>query len=299
MLGSRLLIQRVGVDGDYRKACALIADLDGKVAAIGLGGTDLYLVSGKRKYVLEESRRLAESAKATPVVDGSGLKDTLERETIRWLGETGAVDIRGKRVLLVSAVDRFGLAEALAEAGCETVFGDLIFSLGLPIPVRSLSTIRVIAALSLPFLRHLPVRMLYPTGNAQGKSTPRHAKFYHWADIVAGDFHFIRKYLPARMDRKIIITNTVTPDDLDTLRERGCARLVTTTPEMAGRSFGTNVMEAVIVALAGKSPCRMDADQYLDWLRRLGWRPRITDLAMAGADTAGREARTMPGPPEG
>ncbi|MDH4179279.1 MAG: quinate 5-dehydrogenase, partial [Armatimonadota bacterium] len=122
MLGSRLLIQRVGVDGDYRKACALIADLDGKVAAIGLGGTDLYLVSGKRKYVLEESRRLAESAKATPVVDGSGLKDTLERETIRWLGETGAVDIRGKRVLLVSAVDRFGLAEALAEAGCETVF---------------------------------------------------------------------------------------------------------------------------------------------------------------------------------
>ncbi len=157
MLGRRLDIERIGVDGDYDKACAMIARLDGEVAAIGLGGTDLYLVAGNRRYVIEQSRRLAQSAQVTPVVDGSGLKNTLERDTIRWLAQHGELDLAGKKVLLVSAVDRFGMAEAFTEAGCQTIFGDLIFSLGLPIPIRSLRTISLIAALLLPILRHLPI----------------------------------------------------------------------------------------------------------------------------------------------
>ena len=39
MLGRPLSIERMGVDGDYEKACEMIAQLDGEVAAIGMGGT--------------------------------------------------------------------------------------------------------------------------------------------------------------------------------------------------------------------------------------------------------------------
>jgi hypothetical protein len=279
MLGRRLVIERVGTDGDYEKACAMIAGLDGKVAAIGLGGTDLYLIAGKRRYVIEQSRRLAESAKTTPVVDGSGLKNTLERETIRWLGASGALELRGRKVLLVCAVDRFGMAEALSAAGCETVFGDLIFSLGLPIPIKSLRTLRLIAAMFLPFVRRLPIAMIYPTGSKQESVKPRHARYYAWAEVVAGDFHFIRRYLPERMDGKVVITTTTTSEDVALLRERGVTTLVTTTPEFEGRSFGTNVMEGVLIALAGKRPEEMQPDDYLGLLRRLGWKPRILHLA--------------------
>jgi hypothetical protein len=279
MLGRRLSIERFGVDGDYNKACAAIADLDGKVAAIGLGGTDLYLVAGKKRYVIEQSRRLAASAKVTPVVDGSGLKNTLERETIRWLAGEGGMELRGKKVLVVSAVDRFGMAEGFVQAGCQTLFGDLIFALGVPIGVRSLGTIRVLAAILLPILRRMPISVLYPTGEKQEHSKPKHGKYFRWADIVAGDFHFIRRNLPERMDGKTIITNTTTPEDVDLLRERGVATLITTTPELEGRSFGTNVMEGVLIALAGKRPEEMAPDDYLELLRRLGWQPRVVRLA--------------------
>jgi len=285
MLGRRLHIERIGVDGDYDKACAMIARLDGEVAAIGLGGTDLYLVAGTRRYVIEQSRRLAQSAQVTPVVDGSGLKNTLERETIRWLAQQGELDLAGKNVLLVSAVDRFGMAEAFTEAGCQTIFGDLIFSLGLPVPVRSLRTISVLAALFLPILRHLPISVLYPTGSAQEKSKPKHARFFQWADIIAGDFHYIRRHLPDRMDGKTIVTNTTTPDDVSLLRERGLAMLVTTTPELEGRSFGTNVMEGVLTALSGKRPEEMQPEDYLSLLRRLGWQPRVVHLASPAQET--------------
>jgi len=51
MLGWRLNIERIGVDSDYDRACAMIARLDGEVAAIGLGGTNLHLVAGDRRVV--------------------------------------------------------------------------------------------------------------------------------------------------------------------------------------------------------------------------------------------------------
>jgi hypothetical protein len=47
---------------------------------------------------------------------------------------------------------------------------------------------------------------------------------------------------------------------------------------LGGRSFGTNVMEGVLIALAGKPPEEMQADDYLDMLRQLGWQPRVARL---------------------
>ena len=43
------------------------------------------------------------------------IKHTLERETIRYLQREGMVDFKNSTTLLVSAVDRFGMAQALVE----------------------------------------------------------------------------------------------------------------------------------------------------------------------------------------
>jgi len=48
---------------------------------------------------------------------------------------------------------------------------------------------------------------------------------------------------------KTIITNTTTQGDVAMLQERGLKWLVTTTPRLEGRSFGTNVIEAFFFAL--------------------------------------------------
>ncbi|MCR4398526.1 MAG: quinate 5-dehydrogenase, partial [Firmicutes bacterium] len=103
-------------------------------------------------------------------------------------------------------------------------------------------------------------------------------KYYEWAEVVAGDFHFIKRYMPARMDGKVVLTNTVTAADIEEMRSRGVAKLITTTPEIEGRSFGTNVMEGLLVALSGKQPCDMTPADYLDLLDRIGFVPRVIDL---------------------
>ncbi len=93
--------------------------------------------------------------------------------------------------------------------------------------------------------------------------------------------------MPADLGGKTIITNTVTADDEALLRARGVATLVTTTPEMGGRSFGNNVLEAVLIAIAGKRPEEMTADQYGRMLAEMNIEPRIKALNEQGVKSNG------------
>jgi hypothetical protein len=277
-LGEKFVIERIGTDGDMQRAIQMIRELDGKVDAFGMGGIDLYVVAGNRRYALREAKKIAAAAQLTPIVDGSGLKNTLERRVINYLQQELKWNFQGKHVLVVSGVDRFGIAEALWNAGCKTTYGDLIFALGIPIPVHRLSTLRFIAHTLLPVLSQLPFKYLYPTGKKQETVNTKYEYYYQHNDIIAGDFHFIRKYMPPELPGKIIITNTVTKDDLELLRERGVRVLVTTTPEMQGRSFGTNVLEGVLISLLGKGVDEAQPEDYNGLLDRLQLKPRIVYL---------------------
>ena len=276
VLGQRLRLERIGTDGSLEKAARLFRELDGKVAAFGLGGADLYLVAGDRRYSFRDIRALAANAKLTPVLDGSGLKHTLEREAVRQLEPV--VGWRGRRVLMVSAVDRFGMAEALAQAGADVLYGDLIYNLGLDAPIRSLPAFQRLARLSLPVLTNLPFKWFAPTGAQQESFVrDRRQKHYRWAEVIAGDFPILNRYRPERLDGKTILTQTITPSDREALRASGLARLVTTTPKLGGRNFGTNVMEAFFVALSGQNR-PLTPDEYLGFIERVAFRPEVTEM---------------------
>lgn len=276
--GESFSIERIGTDGDKGRAIALIRELDGKVDAFGLGGTDLYIYAGPRRYTFRDSAQIAAAARLTPLVDGSGIKNTLERRVIHFLENKRAMSFAGKKALVVCAVDRFGLAEALVGAGTKPVFGDLMFGLGLPFPLRSVEALDRLARVVAPLITLLPTNLFYPTGDLQNENRPRFSQYFRDADIVAGDFHFIRRYMPDSLTAKMIITNTVTASDEELLRERGVGTLVTTTPEMGGRSFGTNVLEAVLIAIAGKRPEEMTVEQYGRMLEKMNIEPRIEVL---------------------
>jgi len=278
ILGEQFVIERIGTDGDIKKAIEIIKQLDGKVSAFGMGGFDLYLQAGKRRYTIRDAVPIAKAAKITPIVDGSGLKNTLERKVINNLAKENEIDFKNKKVLMVSAIDRFGMAEALAETGCKLVIGDIIFGLGLPIPLYSLKSLDMIARVVAPMICRLPFKMLYPTGDKQEHVNTKYGRFYDEADIIAGDFHFIRRYMPETIPGKIIITNTVTSEDVKLLTERGAKMLITTTPKLNGRSFGTNVMEGVLVALAEKPYKELTPADYDELLEKIGFEPRIEVL---------------------
>jgi hypothetical protein len=271
LLGHDFRIERIGVDGDFEAFRNKVLSLDGKVDAIGIGGADLYLVAAGKRYAFRQILQVANQLKETPIVDGSGLKHTLERKAIHILQE--AIDFPKLTTLLVIAVDRFGMAQGLEEIGAKVIYGDLMFSLGLPIPLRSRKSIDRISALALPVVTRLPFKWFYPTGDKQHERKPRFGKIFDEADVIAGDKHAIFRNMPASLKGKIMITQSVRKSDVEELQSAGLKTLYTTTPVMGGETFATNVMEAVVVAALEKMPGELSEQDFETALNALGWRP--------------------------
>jgi len=278
ILGESFRIERIGTDGDMDRFAAMFAELDGKVDALGVGGADIYVVIGERRYAVRQILRLISGAKTTPVVDGSGLKHTLERRTIYSLQETGVLDWKQERALLVSAVDRYGMAQALDELCPNVVFGDLLFGIGLPLRIRSYRGVRMIGAIALPIVTRLPFKWFYPTGEKQEKRSPKYSWAFEEATFICGDWHYIRRYAPDTLSEKTIITQTLRTADLEWLRSTGAKQAITTTPVFGGETFATNVMEGVLVALSGKRPADLTPADYGVWLDKLQWQPNVIPL---------------------
>jgi hypothetical protein len=257
--GTEIVVERIGTDGDAEKARRLFAELDGQVDALGVGGVDLYLRWQEREYPLRAALQLVSGVHLTPLVDGRGLKHTLERRVFELAaGVLG--DVPHFRCGLVPmAIDRQGLAEAVTEVCDQVIFGDLMVGLGLPLAIRGLECYQWVARGLLPFVGYFPMKMLFygESGHTPGS---RYRRYWREADLIAGDFLFMSKYMPENLNGKTIITNTTTERDVDLLRRRGVQILITTTPCYDGRSFGTNMMEAVLTAYAGKGR-RLDDDE--------------------------------------
>jgi len=122
-----------------------------------------------------------------------------------------------------------------------------------------------------------PFEWLYPTGEKQNVRTPKWEKYYRWATVVAGDCLYIKRNMPDDMKGKVIVTNTTTPEDVELFKQCGVKYLVTTTPVMDGRSFGTNMMEAALVAISGKNR-PLTWPELTEMLDQLGFEPQLQEL---------------------
>lgn len=279
LLGERISIERFGTDGNMEAAALKFKELDGTVDAFGVGGGDLGLLVDGKWYQLHSVKPMVRFIKKTPVVDGSGLRNTLEKKAAPFiktrLGDY--INKVGNKAFIMTGADRWGLTRSFLDAGFECAFGDMMFSLDIPIALHTDKQIKFMAALLLPVATRLPFEWIYPVGEKQEERKPKYPKFFNWATVVAGDCHYIKRYMPNNMQGKIIVTNTTTLEDVEFFRSTGVKYLITTTPVLEGRSFGTNMMEAALVAISGKNR-PLSLGEYDELLEKLDFQPQLQEL---------------------
>jgi hypothetical protein len=279
LLGEKISIERIGTDGDMEAAAQKYKELDGKVDAFGVGGADLGALVDGKFFPFHSVQPMVRFVKQTPLVDGGGLKNTLENKAPAFLDQKLGEYIkqRGRKVFVTLGVDRWGLSRSFVEAGYEVVFGDLMFALDIPIAIKSLDGLRKLAKIMIPIVTRFPFEWIYPTGEKQEEHKPKYENWYQWATIIAGDCHYVKRHMPFNMQGKVVVTNTTTPEDVAFFKKCGVKYLITTTPVMDGRSFGTNMMEAALVAVSGKGR-PLSWDELNELLDKLGFEPQLQEL---------------------
>jgi hypothetical protein len=149
-LGQECEISRRGTNGDFQKAIELYKELDGKVDAFGAGGVEFFLEVEDKKYYFRDVKRIRDAIKISKVGDGNGVKGFLEKRAFeyleKYLNEKEGRSLKGLPALKTTVVERYSMGKAMVDAGLDVTFGDFMFALGLPIPMRSLRAARMVAS---------------------------------------------------------------------------------------------------------------------------------------------------------
>jgi hypothetical protein len=252
-----IYLARIGVDGDYYALKKLIKNLQNSdIDSIGLGGTDLFLFIEDKKYIIKDSFKLAKLSTKKSIFDGSIIKNIIEKKIIQNLIDQKIIN-NNQIVLQVSSLDRFSAVKTFLDNNFKVLIGDLVFALKINKIIQNLNELKNIANILLQDVLNLPFYLLYPIGKKQEEEKNKTiyniiSKYIDKIDIISGDFHYMKK-LGDLVKEKIIITNTLTENDIKKLKELKVKKIITLSIYIDNRSFGANVLEAIIGAIINKT----------------------------------------------
>lgn len=280
--GREVEVRRLGCGGDPERARELIAEWDGRVDACGLEGLPIHLELGRSRLPHEVGSALPRAAKATPVVDGGGIRSGLERWGVVLADRAEPGIFSQKRILMLPGLNHAGMAEALGRFSPHIRYADPEIYFGLPdVPlIGSRFTLEQAALPTLERLRNAPFRKIKPPPEPNA-STPVAARSA-WADVLAGDVWTIRRFAPRRLARKMVVVPWARGEDLEDLRRRGASIVVTLMPSLdRGEDLGrwsSAAIEALFVALREDPDAPLNEDTYLDLMADLEWKPAVRYL---------------------
>lgn len=281
-LGQPVTVYRRGSGGDPERACALIKEYDGQVDAIGLDGLPAELALGSTHRPHLTGAKLLASATHTPIVDGSGIRDGLERWGVILADRAQPGIFAQKQILMAPGLNHSGLAQSLGRRGLALRYADPLIYFALPDwpGVGSKLTLEQATAPTLDQLKDAPFRRLHPQPGHPGHQ--RSNEPFEWADVIAGDMGAIRRYAPDSLKHKTIVVEAADEEDLADLRHRGASIVVTLMPALnEGDDLGrwsAATVEAVLAALRPDPNVPLSEDTYLDLMAGIQWTPAIRYL---------------------
>jgi predicted amino acid dehydrogenase len=223
--------------------------------------------------------RFFDLAHQSPVVDGGGVRDAMERWAIRLAADLQPGIWSRKRVLLVPGLNHNGLAQAFGQYSQEIRYADpgIYFSLPSASMIGRAETLDIAEGFTLSQLRSFSFSRLFPMASPDGSE--RYLKSFIWADILAGDIGAIRRFSPPDLKRKIVVTEYVTEEDVADLKSRGASAVVTTMPWLDGASsVSAAAFEGCLAAICAEAKTPASKTTYLNLMAGLDWKPTIITL---------------------
>jgi predicted amino acid dehydrogenase len=275
--GERFAIRRVGTGGNTALARKLVAEHDGQVEAIALGGMAISFRVGERCWRHRETWKIARAAKSTPVVGGRALRRIIDRWAIREIARRRPELFTERNVLFLSGIANWDMVEVMGEYTDSLAFGDPVLHFGMPMVLGSEQALRRYARLAMPILTRRPYVSFFPRGRAaEGIQIRELVRHVQRADVIVGDLRMLEHYLPDDLSHKTLVTDSVGEDMLSVFRGRNAEVVCTTSPQVFGeRRADSQILHALAIAHLAKDIRSIDDQDYLELLQALEAHPRI------------------------
>ena len=103
-----------------------------------------------------------------------------------------------------------------------------------------------------------------------------------WAHFLVASYHAAEQYSAEELQRKVVLTSSITDESLKRLGDEGVHVVIDRTPQLLDRLVGLNVIDAMILASLEKPADQMSDDDYLDVLGGLHFAPRMLGAQIMG-----------------
>lgn len=275
-LGKKFQIKRVGCDGNIDLVKKRVKEYDGQVDVIGLGGISAYFKIGNTVHIHQEAQSVIRQAKKTPIADGRGLKSILQSWTVRSINQRLKDLFNYENVLFLSGVAQYEMAQVMQEYTNNFSFCDPLIHFNTPYVLDSINALEYYAAASMPVLTRMPYSWFYPKGWDGDQWKPLLiGKPFEKAEIIIGDYTYIRHYTPSMLPNKIVVTDSVDEAGIALLKKRGVRTIVTTVPDLFKQRIDINVMHALFAAFLDKKPQEITENDYLEIIDKANIEPRV------------------------
>ncbi len=274
-LGHDFEVVRIGTDNDFKAAEKLVIEWRDKVDAIGLGLVHDHYSVGTRYFHQRDTARLEKLAGDTLVSTGVRLREIVQEWSLRSAQHELGNFFNNAKVLFLSGAANYRLASVMGEFTQNLSFADPVLQFGAPGLLHSLRALELYAAGSHPVLRVGPEDHLPSLAPARRFNRSLLKKAVRDADAIIASYHQLERYGPDELEGKVVLTSTISPDRLQTLKERGVRAIIDCSIQLFEQTVGLNVVEAMILAALGKPAKEIAHDDYLEIFTDLDLKPRI------------------------
>jgi hypothetical protein len=154
-LGEEFVLERKGCNSDLKRMVEEIKKADGNADMITIGGIHINYITLKSKVPFRDAKKLVKAAVKTPVVDGENFREWIEPYFVKLLIDRGVIH-KNQTVLFPMSANRLAMAKQFVDAGFEKIiYGDLVYDLGVNIPLYSLNAVNRIAAIGAPIFANI------------------------------------------------------------------------------------------------------------------------------------------------
>jgi predicted amino acid dehydrogenase len=275
-LGEQFHIRRFGADWQLDKAEDLLRRACDDADAVGLGLVRGHAVVGTRRLPDRLTARFERLVTGVPVTTGAALRMFFDEWAIRHVQAEEKQYFTNARVLFPSGIDNYRSAAVLSEFTHNLRFADPVTRHGIPRVLRSLRSLEAYCTVTSAFrpgAAGTGARDAAPPRLAWNRRALRRA--LEWAHVIAAPVWQIERYTADELGDKVVLTSSVTDASLGPLAEKGVLAVIDCTPKLLDRIVGLNVLDAMILAVLGKSSASVLHDDYLHLLADLDLTPRL------------------------